>query len=212
MEITHLGHSSFRIKGKNTAIIFDPYFSEAVGLKFPKVEADIVTISHFHNDHNNVSGFPNAFIVDGPGEYKIKEVDILGIKTYHDENQGSERGKNTVFQIRLEGISLVHLGDLGHMLSDAQDEMLGVVDVLFVPVGGKYTIDSGKAGEVVAKLEPKIVIPMHYGAGGLSDSFKDLLPVENFLKVIGKSEITPQEKLVITKDKLPDEMQVVVLE
>lgn len=212
MEITYYGRSCFKIRGKNTTVVTDPFDPDFVGLKPFKYEADIVTISHHHKDHDYITESGSAFVVGGPGEYKIKNVDILGIKTFHDQLEGSQRGKNTVYEIRLEGVSFVHLGDLGHKLSDETAELLGGVDVLFVPVGGVYTVDPHEALEIIAQLEPKIVLPMHYASGtNNNDHEANLLPLENFLKEIGKEETVQVEKLLVTREKLPEEMQVVVL-
>ena len=208
MEIYPLGHSSFRIKGKSATVVTDPYDSEMLGLKFPKLDVvDIVTLSHAHKDHNAVSSIPGSpFTVDGPGEYEIKEVTIIGTATFHDDKAGKERGENTVYMITIDGVRLCHLGDLGHKLSDEQMTKIGDVDILFIPVGGNYTIDSKMATQVVAQIEPLIVVPMHYG-GKLK-----LEPVENFLKEMGAEGITSQPKLVMSKEKLPETTTVIVLE
>jgi len=209
MEIIHLGHASFKIKGKTTSLLTDPFSPSMTGLKFPKVEADIVTISHNHEDHNQASlvgGNPQVF--SGPGEYETKGVKILGVATFHDSSAGSERGKNTVYQIKMDGLTLIHLGDLGHPLTAEEVEALNGVDILMVPVGGIYTLDGKGAAQVVAQLEPKIVIPMHYGAPGLRFNLDS---VDKFLKEMGKEMVTPQPKLVISKDKLPEEMGIVIL-
>lgn len=213
MEIIRLGHSSFRIKGKQASIVTDPFSSDSVGIKFPKVEARIVTISHNHGDHNYKEGVSgNPVFIEGPGEYEIADVFIRGISTFHDSKNGEERGKNTVYNFYLDNIHLAHLGDLGHTLSDSQMEQLGDVDILFIPVGGLYTIDAEKASEVVAKIEPQIVIPMHYHEERLNQSsFGSLGKLDEFFKEMGK-EKTIIPKLVVTKDKLPQELQVVALE
>ncbi len=209
MDITHLGHSSFRIRGRQATLVTDPFSPADTGLKFPKVEADIVTISHQHKDHNEVSlvgGTPQIF--SGPGEYETKGVKVLGISTFHDAEKGAKRGRNTVFQIQMDGVTILHLGDLGEKLTTEQVETLMGVDILMLPVGGVYSLDGKMAAEVVSQLEPLVVIPMHYQVPGLKF---ELLPPENFLKEMGKEDIKPQPKLTITKDKLPEEMTVVVL-
>lgn len=214
MDITYLGHSSFRIKGKQAVVVTDPYVNDT-GLKYPKhVTADVVTVSHDHQDHNDVSQIEGTpFVVKGPGEYEIKGVGIVGVRAYHDDKKGEERGGNTIYRIEVDGVSVVHLGDLGHMLTTSQVEDLGEVDVLLIPVGGIYTIDAAKAVEVINELEPSIVVPMHYHRPELDTLvFKDIEPLSAFLKAIGKEEVPPQQKLTVTKDKLPPEMQVVVLE
>ena len=210
MEITHLGHSSFKIRGKQASVVTDPFSPQMTGLKFPKVETDIVTISHSHDDHNQallVGGSPQIF--SGPGEYEAKGVKILGVATFHDSSAGSERGQNTVYQIKMDGLTLIHLGDLGHKLETEEVEALNGVDILLVPVGGVYTLDGKGAAQVVAQLEPRVVIPMHYKVPNLAF---ELEPVDKFLKEMGKEQVVPQPKLTISKDKLPEELEIVVLE
>lgn len=207
MEITYLGHASFKIKTRTAVVVIDPY-DEAIG-KYPKdVEADLVLVSHDHSDHNNVAvlkGHP--FVINGPGEYEVKNISIIGVATYHDDKKGEERGSNTVFVVEAEGVRLCHLGDLGHKLSDGQLSDIGAIDVVMVPVGGVYTIDAKTAAEVVKQVDPWIAIPMHYG---VSDKLK-LASVDDFLKEMGTAG-EAQPKLVVTAEKLPSEMQVVVLE
>jgi len=213
MDITYFGHSSFRIKGKHTAIVTDPFDSKFVGLKFPKVEADIVLVSHNHQDHNAktaVGGSP--FIIEGPGEYEVKGVTVEGYSTYHDNEKGAKRGKNTIYRCIVDGVSILHVGDLGEQLSSDFLEKVGDVAILMVPVGGFYTISAKEAKELVGEIEPHIVIPMHYGRTELEpNTFSQLEPLSSFLKEMGKEAVTPVPKLSITKDKLPEEMQVVIL-
>lgn len=215
MDITSLGHASFKLRGKQATVVTDPFDSQTVGLKFPKnVEADVVTVSHGHKDHNAVSavgGVPH--VISGPGEYEIKGVSVIGISTFHDGEEGKMRGRNTAYRIELDGIKLAHLGDLGHVLTSAQVDQLDGVDILFVPVGGFYTIDAKAAAQVIADIDPKIVIPMHYATSAHSDTLKSkLAPLSVFLKEVGKESVLPTNKLTVSKDKLPAEIQVVVLE
>jgi L-ascorbate metabolism protein UlaG (beta-lactamase superfamily) len=190
--------------------VTDP-FDEKVG-KYPRgVSANIVTISHEHPDHNAaglVEG--NPFMVTGPGEYEVGGVSVIGVATWHDEQNGQERGMNTVYVIEMDGLRVAHLGDLGHGFSQQQLEELGSIDVALVPVGGYYTIDAKKAAEVVKQLDPWVVIPMHYKQEGVNVA--NLVGVEEFLKEMGKPETVPVPKFVISTDKLPEELQVVVLE
>lgn len=213
MDITYLGHSSFRIKGKDATLVTDPFDGKMLGFKFPKVEANIVTVSHQHGDHNQVSDIAgNPKVVDGPGEYEIGGVSIFGTPTFHDDKKGEERGHNTVFTITFEHINLCHLGDLGHKLTEEQIGQIGSVDILLVPVGGHYTINAQEAAEVVSQLEPKIVIPMHFKEEGLVPELaKVLAPVEDFVKELGVEPMR-DNKFSITYDKLPEEMQLVLLE
>lgn len=211
MEITYFGHSSFKIKGKSTTIITDP-FSDSIGIKFPKTEADIVTISHQHDDHNNPSNISNVKkTISGPGEYEIAGVSMIGVATYHDAVKGVERGKNTVFVYEIDGLRLAHLGDLGHKLEEKQLEEMGDIDVLFIPVGGVYTIDSMVATEVAQTIEPNFIIPMHYQQAGLNpETFGQLEPVDAFVKQIGvTSETTP--KLVLKETVSDEEQKIIVL-
>ena len=215
MEITYLGHSSFKLRGKTVTVVTDPFDTIAVGIKFPKhTSADIVTVSHDHNDHNatnTVEGSP--FVVSGPGEYEVKGVGIVGIGVFHDDANGAKRGKNTIYRIELDGVSIVHLGDLGHTLTSDQVDGLDGVDILLIPVGGVYTIDAKIAREVVTAIEPSVVIPMHYHSFDLDQkAFGSLAAVSVFLKEIGKENIPLVPKFSVTKDTLPEELQVVVLQ
>jgi L-ascorbate metabolism protein UlaG (beta-lactamase superfamily) len=194
MDITYLGHSSFRLKGKNASLVTDPYDSQMVGLKYPSVEADIVTVSHDHKDHNQtqlVKGVKK--VVAGPGEYEIQGISIIGIPSYHDSEKGQQRGKNVIYVYEVDGIRLAHLGDLGHTLNEGMIEQIGDIDVLFVPVGGsEYNLSSKKAVEVMQAIEPYFVIPMHYKMAESKNSTLNLSSVEDFLAEAG-----------ITVEKLP---------
>lgn len=209
MIIYYLGHSCFKLRGKKTTVVTDPYDKEVFGKLMPKTKTDIVTVSHAHHDHNDVEridGFP--FIIEGPGEYEIKGVEILGITSFHDKKQGSQRGKNTIYLYRMDGLVLCHLGDLGQKLSDEQREKLNGIDILMVPVGGTYTLNAKEAVFVIEQLEPKIVIPMHFKTADLSF---ELGMVEKFFEEIGKEKIKPIKKLTVTSSSLPEEMEVVWL-
>lgn len=210
MDIFYLGQASFRIKGKQASLVIDP-FDNQIGIKFPKVEADIVAVTHDHFDHNAISAVGGEpYVVSGPGEYEVKGVEIVGVSSFHDDKKGEERGRNTIYNFKIDRINVAHLGDLGQeSLSNDQLEEIGNVDILLIPVGGFYTIDASAASKIASQLEPKIIIPMHYAD---SDSnIKELEGVEKFLKEMGKENIEPAPKLTITPDKLPEEAQVVVL-
>ena len=209
MEITWLGHSCFRLKGKEATLITDPY-DGSIGYSLGKPKANIVTSSHPHPGHSFVDGVGGEpRVVRGPGEYEIASVFIQGIGTFHDNERGKRRGKNTVYLIEMDEVITCHLGDLGHVLSSEQVEEISRAEVLLVPVGGLSTIAAAAAAELVRLLQPRIVIPMHFKTEVVP--FK-LEPVENFLKEIGLKQASPQPKLVIAKTSLPDEMQVVVLD
>ena len=213
MEITYLGHSSFRIKTKKATIIADPFDPAIVGLKFAKIAADIVTVSHGHGDHNKTDLVTGVkMIINEPGEYEISEISIIGLETYHVEESGKKRGKNTIYTYEFEGLRLAHLGDLGHKLSDEVIEDLGTLDVLMIPVGGVYTIGSAVASETVRAIEPSVVIPMHYKVSGMNpETFSELSGVEEFLKEVGLP-VEESEKFSIKKgDMIEGESKVVVL-
>lgn len=213
MEIFYLGHSCFKIKGKEAVVVMDPY-DPYIGFTMPKVEADIVTISHQHKDHSFAEGVQgNPFVISEPGEYEIKEVEVLGFDTFHDSEKDAERGRNTVYYFKIDGFGLVHLGDLGYKLSPEQIEDLNEVDVLFVPVGGVYTLDAVGAHEVVDQIQPKIVIPMHFRTEKHDEKvFKEVAGLDVFLKEMGEGEIVPQKKLRIkSRSDLPEERKMVLL-
>jgi L-ascorbate metabolism protein UlaG (beta-lactamase superfamily) len=212
MEITYIGHSCFKIKGKELSIVIDPY-DPKIGYKLPKLEADVVLSSHDHDDHSNVSGVTGSrFVIDSPGEYEISGAFINGLATFHDDKDGEKRGKNTIYSIDMDGFTILHLGDLGHELSDATLENLGAVDVLMIPVGGHYTIDAEVASKVVASIEPGYVIPMHYKTAD-SKGNDEIVGVDKFLEEMGVAKtVQTVDKLKITsKSDIPEETEVIVL-
>lgn len=217
MIISHIGHSCFKISSKfnnqDLIIITDPYHKD-IGLRVPKLNADIVTISHDHQDHNNAEAvFGNLekkpFIIRQPGEYEIKNVFVSTSETWHDSKQGEQRGENLAYRFDIESLALAHLGDLGHLLNDEQLEQLGNIDILFIPVGGTYTLNAVGAAKVVRQIEPRIVIPMHY-----RDPKKKIkLDSKNaFVKEMGGQAETVK-KLKISKKNLPvDEIKAIIIE
>jgi len=213
MEIKHIGHSCFEIKNKSITIVTDPY-SDDYGIKMPKLKANIVTVSHEHRDHNNVDAITSAnpekelFVVRNPGGYEIEGILIEGISTFHDDKGGVLRGPNNVYDIKMDGITLCHMGDLGSDLTEEQIEELDGVDILFVPVGGKYTLDAEHAAKIVNKIEPRIIIPMHYAVPGMR---LELDSVDKFVKEIGLAA-EKMDVLKVEKKDLPQEgMRLVIL-
>jgi L-ascorbate metabolism protein UlaG (beta-lactamase superfamily) len=208
-EIKWFGHACFRLRSRDATILTDP-FARSMGYKVEKQRADIVTVSHDHPGHANldmVSGEPK--LVNGPGEYEMNEVFITGIRTYHDEQRGAERGRNTAYLYELEDIVVCHLGDLGHALTEEQVESMSSVDVLLVPVGGGSVIDATKAVEVIGQLDPRIIVPMQYRTAS-GDLKRD--PLERFLKEMGIHEVTPRDKLTVRRSDLGETPEVIVLE
>ncbi len=209
MEIVWLGHSCFRIRGREATIVTDPC-PPATGYAIGKPTADIVTISHHHSNHDYtkaVAGSP--VVLDAPGEYEIHGAFITAVPTYHDDQKGSERGRNLAFIVEMEDIRVCHLGDLGHAPTAEQAEEMTGADVLLVPVGGGTTIDGAKAAEVVNLLEARLVIPMHYRTEALKDG---LDPPDRFLKEMEVTSLEPQPKLSVNRSGIPSETQVVLLD
>jgi L-ascorbate metabolism protein UlaG (beta-lactamase superfamily) len=182
--------------------MIDP-FSKEIGLKPPRLNDTIYAITHDHYDHNDTASIPSdAFVVSGPGGYEKSGVQIVGISSYHDNYQGSKRGLNTIYVITFDEIRFCHLGDLGqNELTEEQVSDIGEVDVLFIPVGGTYTIDGAQAVGIIKQIEPKIIIPMHYKVQGLNIKLDE---PDKFFKELG---IKPEKVdiLKISKKTLPEE-------
>jgi L-ascorbate metabolism protein UlaG (beta-lactamase superfamily) len=209
MEIVWYGQSCFRLRDKGVTVVTDPYPKE-VGLRLPRLSADVVTISHPHKGHSCVEAVKGQyFVVDGPGEYEIRGLFITGIAMFHDSAGGRERGRNTIYIFEFPSAVVCHAGDLGHVPTQAQVEEIGHVDVLLLPVGGRYTINGKQAAEVVSLLEPSIVVPMHYALPGLT---VELDGPELFLREMGVKEAQTRDSLSIAREGLPEETEVVILE
>jgi len=209
MEIVWLGHSCFRIRGKEATIVTDP-FDKTLGYPMRKPTANIITVSHSHPQHSFVGGVAgNPRVVSRPGEYDIANAFINGIATFHDKDKGAQRGKNTVFFMEIDEVKVCHLGDLGHVPTTEQVEQMSGTDILMVPVGGGSTLDAAAAAETIGLLEPRLVIPMHYKTEVVK---MELDPLDRFLKQMGVKEVETQPKLNVTKSNLPPETRVLVLD
>lgn len=209
MEIIWFGHSCFRLKGKAVSIITDPCPPD-LGYSLGRLSADIVTISHTHSGHTFTQAITGEFrVLSGPGEYELKSTFVTGISTWHDQVNGEKLGKNTVYLLEIDGLVLCHLGDIGHLPSSELIEEIGDIDVLFVPVGGVSTVGGTTAADMVRRLTPKLVIPMHYKTPVLT---RNLEPVDKFLKELGLKEVPYQPKLSVTRSSLPLNTQVIVLD
>lgn len=206
MNITWYGHSCFKLQGKDVTLITDP-FGKETGLKPPATSADIVTISHEHFDHNNraaIKGEP--FIVDGAGEYEVKKVVIRGVESLHGEEKGEEQTSNTIYLIILEDIRICHLGDLGQKtLTAEQLSAIGEVDILLVPIGGVYTINAKEAEAIIAQIEPRVIIPMHYKVPGVKGSLEKLDDAKAFCQDYGLNMKDAVSKVTFKKKDLPEE-------
>lgn len=187
MRIRWHGHACFEV-GNSVTVVTDPHDGRSIGIRPPSVEADVILISHDHFDHNCsriVRGNPEVVNEHFKGEKK--GVRIESLPTYHDNVRGMKRGENRVYVFLLDGVRFCHLGDLGHELSDEQVRKLGQIDVLFIPVGGVFTLNGKSASRVVKRVEPKVAVPMHYRIGGLSLS---LNPVDDFLNEFPEERIS----------------------
>lgn len=215
MKIKWLGHAAFTLVSRQGSVILtDPFdanaYDGAIKYKPINLKADVVTVTHTqHEDHNYtqaVSGSPQ--VIDKEGEYEAAGIKIKGVPTFHDKNQGQDRGNNTVFVYQIDGLRVAHLGDLGHIPTPEQFKQMGPVDVLLVPVGGHFTIDDQEATEIASQCGAKIVVPMHYKTPGLDfpiASVDKFLQGKKNVKQLDSSEVT------ITKENLPAEQEIWVL-
>jgi len=210
MEIVWYGLNCFRLSERGMASVVTDPCDPDTGLELPRLRADIVTISRETPECSYVKairGTPRR--LDTPGEYEIGGVFITGISTFADKKKGATRGLNTIYHFDYDGISVCHLGHLGHVPTQAQIEALGAVNVLMVPVGGDGGLTPSEASEVISLLEPGIVIPMRYKLPGVTLSLGTL---NRFLKQVGAEKIQPQESIKISQSSLPDETEIVILE
>jgi L-ascorbate metabolism protein UlaG (beta-lactamase superfamily) len=206
-ELRWFGHNCIRIRAREATLLFDPV-ARGAGYSLPKQNADIVLLSNDDPLNMNLDAVkPDYKVVRGPGEYEIHEVFITGIRTYRTEPEAADRTHNTAYLFEIEGMRVCHLGDLGHVLSTEQAEALSDLDLLIVPAGGA-PIGVAKAAEVVAQLEPKVVVPVRYAAGGGDATLGGL---EAFCKALGVAAPTPEEKLTLRSSDLTETMRVVAL-
>lgn len=217
MLIQYYGQSCFKITSKpggratdDIVLFFDP-FGKELGIRPPQGQADIVFVSHEHFDHNNVEALKGEpTIINVPGEYAVKGINVVGIDSFHDMEEGRTKGHSTIFILEAEELKICHLGDLGSELTGKQLEEIDGVDVLFIPVGGNYTIDGKKATELIKKIEPAIVIPMHYKVEGSTAEIDDL---QKFCTEIGNCPKEKTAKLNIKKKDLEGKnMEVIIMD
>jgi len=219
MEITYLGHSCFKLKNKGgITLLIDPFDKDFVGLPLAKEMVDIAISTHDHNDHNALSmvegpvNRAETFMITKEGDYEIGGVEVGMMRSFHDSKEGAESGKNLMALIRMDGLTVLQTGDLGHKLTESQIEKMGDIDVLCVPVGGTYTLSVEDVVSLVKDISPSYVIPMHYKVPGINESMSALLPVENFvekmkLPLVGE----PVHKYKVDTGSLPDDTQVLVM-
>jgi L-ascorbate metabolism protein UlaG (beta-lactamase superfamily) len=210
LDITWYGHSCFRLveRGQLT-VVTDPY-SDGIGLPAPKLKADLVTISHDEPGHNavdNVKGYD--YVLAGPGEYELGGTFITGLAMHHVNEATNTARYNVSYLIELNGLTVLHLGDLSHVPEQSTIEELDEVNVLLVPVGGGQSLRADMAADVIALIEPNYIVPMHYALPGLQ---LELEPLERFLKVMGVTKVQEEDSLRVSGSSLPEQPQVVVLQ
>jgi L-ascorbate metabolism protein UlaG (beta-lactamase superfamily) len=208
LDVTWLGHGCFRLRGRSAAAVTDPY-PPSIGLKLQRLDGNLVTVSHEHENHNYTQVMRDAYEIRGPGEYEVAGVSVIGVPTFHDAEKGAKHGRNTIYLIEIDDVRVCHLGDLGHPLDDSEAEAISSPDVLLVPVGGRTTIDAAQAAAVVRQLEPRFVVPMHYKIPGLK---LELDSLDRFLKEMAVAVTEPQPKLSVQASSGEYDTKVVVLE
>jgi L-ascorbate metabolism protein UlaG (beta-lactamase superfamily) len=209
VKIKWLGHSCFLITSSTGVRILTDPFDETVGYKVPEAEADIVTTSHDHFDHNYVKAVKGEYVhINTSGRHNVKGIDILGVDTFHDEAGGSKRGGNVVFTYLVDGMKICHLGDLGHILTEEQLNQIGRVDVLLLPVGGTFTIDYREASELAGKMNPRLIIPMHFKTPVMKF---DIDGVDKFVAGKDSVESIDENELEITPESFNTLARIVVL-
>jgi len=206
LKIRWHGHSCFEITDDVT-LVTDPHDGKSIGIHTPSVAGDIILVSHDHYDHNSVKTVEKegSKVIRDMRKRDILNVEIKGIGSFHDEYHGEKRGSNIMFRFVMDGITFCHMGDLGHDLDDGTVQKVGNVDILFIPVGGTFTIDAKQAWKVIKNVKPKIVIPMHYKIGGLSLPIAGLDP---FLEESDYKILKVGNEIDIEKEDLPEEPEV----
>lgn len=208
MEITWYGRSCFRLRGRGASVVTDP-FSPEMGYRLPRMSASLVTVSNDDEEHNYTRIVRDRpYLIQGPGEYEVGGIFVIGVRTYPEDKRGAENGKNTAYLIEFEEIAICHLGDLGHLPTQEQIEELDGIDILMIPVGGRDVLTSARAAEVVSMLEPRLVIPMRYR---IPDMDREMATVTRFLGEMNAKDVQPQENLRVTVSQLPSETGVALL-
>jgi L-ascorbate metabolism protein UlaG (beta-lactamase superfamily) len=207
LKIRWHGHACFEIRNDNTLVI-DPHDGKSIGIKVPQVEADVILITHDHYDHNSFKTVEKkgTKIIRG-GNRTLEGIKIQSLHAFHDEEEGEKRGEMNLYKILVDDLKICHLGDLGHILDDVSLRKIGDIDILFVPVGGNFTIDAHQAMTMIDAIRPRVAVPMHYKIGGLS------LPIEridSFLTLAEKKYDIQHvdNEIEMNEDDLPDETEI----
>ena len=210
MKIQYLGHSCFKLtESTGKSVITDPY--SGIGYELPEgLTADAVTVSHNHFDHNAVEKVKAKCVLRGEGFFELDGVSVTGVKSYHDQSEGAERGENTIYKFRMDGMDICHMGDIGEDCSAELIEMLLPVNILLIPVGGTYTIDAERAKEYVDRIMPDVVILMHYKS---KHSTIDVNRAQGFLDLFDEEDVDVCRKDVLefTREDLTEESTKIIL-
>jgi L-ascorbate metabolism protein UlaG (beta-lactamase superfamily) len=206
LQIRWHGHACWEITN-NITLVTDPHDGKSIGIPAPTVGGDIILVSHDHYDHNSVKSVEkdNSKVITDGRKRTIENIEISGFDSFHDEDMGAKRGNNIIYKFIINEIKFCHLGDLGHDLEKDTIQKIGEVDILFVPVGGTFTVDDKKAWSVVNKIKPKIIIPMHYKIGGLS---LPIAGIDPFLAQAKHKVIHVGNEIDIEKEDIPTEPEI----
>jgi L-ascorbate metabolism protein UlaG (beta-lactamase superfamily) len=211
IDVIWLGHACFMLKGESEKVMFDPF--KGIGLPEPDAKADIILCSHSHRDHNNAAAVSHkrSIILEGfTGIGRVGDISVKGIAAFHDEVEGRKRGRNSIYLVGLNGLSFCHLGDLGHELSASQVSEIGQADILFLPVGGFYTIGPEEARKVMESLKPKLTFPMHYKLPRMPDAFNQLSTVEDFIRGEDNVNRLKSPSFTVSRESLPKEASIII--
>ena len=212
MLITYHGHSEFLIETSSGLRILTDPFDPAIPFPFHQTGADIVTVSHAHHDHQHlgkVEGRPLVIRENGE-HHPHKSIKVTGCPSWHDTSKGEKRGTNTIFLIQCDGLRMAHLGDLGDLPEETVLQQLEFLDLVFVPVGGTYTIDGRQASALIRRIKPRIIVPMHYKLG--TQGLQALAPLEDFLEALLPLTPSRQPLLRFTQEDISQVPPLVVLE
>jgi len=207
LQIRWHGHSCWEITNDIT-LVTDPHDGRSIGIPAPNVHGDIILVSHGHSDHSSgikIVEKQDSKIIKDERKRNISNIEIRGIESYHDECRGEKRGKNIIYRFTIDGIEFCHLGDLGHDLDEKSIENIGEVDVLFIPIGGTFTVDDKKAWDIIKKIKPRIIIPMHYKIGGLS---LPISGIDSFLEQNPYKVLPVGNEIDLEKEDLPEDPEV----
>lgn len=206
LQIRWHGHSCFEIANEVT-LVTDPHDGKSIGIHAPNVTGDIILVSHDHYDHNSVKSVEKegSKVITDTRKRNISNVEIKGIESFHDECRGEKRGSNIIYKFTMEDITLCHMGDLGHDLDEDTVQKIGDVDILFIPIGGTFTLDAKQAWRIIKKVKPRIAVPMHYKIGGLS---LPITGIEPFLEESNYEILKVGNEIDIEKEDLPEEPEV----